>query len=131
MSAAHAAAIARRRREEEEEHMTPYRPRDLSENWEFKILRSASGAFRSPEVLNRCLNEEAHAGWMMVEKFDDSRVRLKRPATARQNDDTLPFDPYRTTVGLTETKLVLLAVGGALGGIAAIVAIILLCVNGI
>lgn len=48
MSAAAAAAAAKRRREEEEEHMTPYTPSDLAENWEFKILRSATGSFKDP-----------------------------------------------------------------------------------
>ena len=76
-----AAAIARERREEEE--MTPYSPSDLSENWEFKILRSATGKFRDSIWLRGILQEEGRAGWTMVEKFDDSRVRLKRPAGAR------------------------------------------------
>src|SRR5262249_54877230 len=64
--AAAAAAAAQRRREEEEEHMTPYTPRDLTENWEFKILRSATGAFKDPAVMQRYLAEEAQAGWTLV-----------------------------------------------------------------
>jgi hypothetical protein len=127
---AEAAAIIARRLAEEEEHMTPYSPRDLTENWEFKILRSASGAFKNPETRQRYLAEEAQAGWVFVEKFDDTRIRLKRPAAASKNDDGLAFDPYRTTVGLTETKLVLLSVGGVLAGMAAILAIILFFVKG-
>ena len=81
-TAAAAAAAAQRRREEEEEHMTPYTPRDLAENWEFKILRSATGAFKDPAVMQRYLAEEAQAGWTLVEKFDNSRIRLKRPPRA-------------------------------------------------
>ena len=57
-TAAAAAAAAQRRREEEEEHMTPYTPRELAENWEFKILRSATGAFKDPTVMQRWLTEE-------------------------------------------------------------------------
>ena len=122
-----AAAAAQRRREEEEEHMTPYTPRDLAENWEFKILRSATGAFKDPAVMQRYLAEEAQAGWTLVEKFDNSRIRLKRPAAARQQDAQCTFDPYRTRVGISEVGLgLLIAAGGILGGIALLVVIALL-----
>jgi hypothetical protein len=121
-----AAAAAKRRREEEEEHMTPYSPRDLAEDWEFKILRSATGAFKNPTVLQRCLAEEGQAGWVLVEKFDNSRIRLKRPAAARQNDDQCAFDPYRTSVGMSEGRIAVLVVGGIVAGLAAGAALILL-----
>ncbi|MCP4539081.1 MAG: hypothetical protein GY832_18250 [Chloroflexi bacterium] len=70
-------------------------------DWEFKIVRSDSAAFRDPDVLNRLVEEEARAGWVMLEKFDDSRVRFKRPRTARAKDTFLPdgVDPYRTQYG--------------------------------
>jgi hypothetical protein len=58
----------------------------------------------------------------MVEKFDDTRVRLKRPARARANDATLGFDPYRTWVGMSQwryTGLILAAIIAVLAGIAA------------
>ena len=126
-TAAAAAAAAQRRREEEEEHMTPYTPRDLAENWEFKILRSATGAFKDPAVMQRYLAEEAQAGWTLVEKFDNSRIRLKRPAAARQQDAQCTFDPYRTSVGISGVGLgLLIAAGGILGGIALLVVIALL-----
>ena len=50
------------------------------------------------------------AGWKMVEKFDDNRLRVKRPASAQRSDYNLPpgFDPYRTAYGETEAKSVLL-----------------------
>jgi hypothetical protein len=124
-----AAAAARRRREEEEEHMTPYTPSDLAENWEFKILRSATGAFKDPAVMQRYLAEEAQAGWTLVEKFDNSRIRLKRPAAARQQDAQCTFDPYRTRVGISEVGLVLLIVGSMLGGVAVLLTVIALLVN--
>ena len=75
---------------------------DYTQNdWEFKIVRSDSGAFRKPEVLERLIEEEAQAGWVMLEKFDDNRVRFKRPRSARSRDDLLPdgVDPYRTRYG--------------------------------
>jgi hypothetical protein len=120
-----AAAAAQRRREEEEEHMTPYSPHDLAESWEFKILRSATGAFKNPAVMQRYLAEEAQAGWALVEKFDNSRLRLKRPAAARQQDAQCTFDPYRTQVGISEVGLGLLIAGCILGGLAVLVPMLL------
>jgi hypothetical protein len=108
--AAAAAAQAAARKEEEE--LTPYTPQDIAENWEFKILRSATGAFRNPERLRAFLEEEARAGWMLVEKFDDSRVRLKRPARARAGDAGLSFDPRRTWIGMRPPVFALLIMLG-------------------
>jgi hypothetical protein len=72
--------------------------------------------------LSGILQEEARAGWTMVEKFDDTRVRLKRPAGPHGNDATLGFDPYRTWVGMSQwryTGLTLAATIAVLAGIAA------------
>ncbi len=113
-AAAAAAAIARRKREEEEE-MTGYTQAELNEGWEFKILRSATGQFGKPDSLRRALDEEARAGWEMVEKFDNERVRLKRPATARGGDGALGFDPYRTEYGLSGTALAFIVVVSIVG----------------
>jgi hypothetical protein len=114
--------------------MTPYSPKDLSENWEFKILRSATGKFRDPMWLHAILAEETRAGWSMVEKFDDTRVRLKRPSSARKNDAALGFDPYRIWVGVSParfTVILLLCIFAGAGLIVAIVAtIIALSVHG-
>jgi len=130
MSTAAAAAAARRRREEEEEeHMTPYTPRDLDENWEFKFLRSATGAFKDPAVMQRYLAEEEQAGWTLVEKFDNSRIRLKRPAAARQQDAQCTFDPYRTRVGISEVELGFLIAGSIIGGLVVLFIVIILAIK--
>jgi hypothetical protein len=93
----------------EEEDMA-YTQEDLSNDWEFKIVRSESGAFRKPEVLKKLLEEEARAGWVMVEKLDDRRIRFKRPRSARARDVLLPpgIDPYRTWYGTSIARYVLL-----------------------
>ena len=109
--------------------MTPYTPRDLAESWEFKILRSATGAFKDPAVMQRYLAEESQAGWTLVEKFDNSRIRLKRPAAARPQDSPCTFDPYRTTVGISEVGLGLLIAGSILGGLAVLFTVIILLVK--
>ncbi len=109
-----AAAAAKRRRmmlAEEEEGMAKYRQDDLSNDWEFKIVRSESGAFRKPEVLRKLIEEEARAGWVMLEKFDDRRVRFKRQRSARTRDALLPpgVDPYRTRYGSPSAQYAILA----------------------
>jgi hypothetical protein len=115
----------------EEEQMTPYTPQDVAEHWEFKILRSATTQFRDPLRLRGILEEEARAGWTMIEKFDDSRVRLKRPASARATDATLGFDPYRTWVGISANRLALRIVLAVFGGALALVLVIFLAVGAI
>jgi len=51
---------------------------DLSGTVEYKIIRNVTKAFRNPAVFQQTLQEEAQAGWQLVEKLDDSRVRLRR-----------------------------------------------------
>ena len=108
--AAAAAAAAARRRQEEEESMTGYSSEDLAGNWEFKILRAVTRQFQSPDTLRQVLAEEAQAGWILVEKFDDKRLRLKRPMSAREHDHELSIDPYRTTYGMNEATLAIIVI---------------------
>jgi hypothetical protein len=69
--------------------------------WEFKIVRAERDLFRDPAVFKQLCEEEESAGWIMLEKLDDRRIRFKRPIALRQimNPDVLPFDPYRTHYG--------------------------------
>ncbi len=116
-----AAAAAKKRRleeEAEEEKMTKYTDEN-SEKWEHKIVRSESGAFRNPDVLAALVEEEAMAGWEMLEKFDNRRIRFRRPVEARKKDPMLPngVDPYRTNYGGSLTKVgIMLALGLLLMG---------------
>src|SRR5262245_21839900 len=117
-AAAAAAAEQRRRQEEEEEQqMTGYSPHALGGEWEFKILRSVNGAFRKPDLFRQALEEESHAGWTLVEKFDNARIRLKRPVSAKQNDASLQIDAYRTYFGRTEGEHTALVLTWIFGGI--------------
>jgi hypothetical protein len=114
--AAAAAEEEKKRREallaEEEETMTGYTRGELEGEWEFKIVRSESGAFRRPEVLNRLIEEEAQAGWVLLEKLDDGRIRFKRPQRARARDVYLPegVDPYRTQYDARSSQAVIVSV---------------------
>ena len=112
--AAAAAAAAERLRQQEEEEMTSYSPGDLAGQWEFKILRSNTGAFRNPAKMRAILDEESRGGWVLVEKFDSQRIRLKRPAGTKVVEDDLsphPYDPYRTEVGFSSGGIVALVFG--------------------
>ena len=122
-----AAAAARKRKldeETEEEKMTKYTD-DNTEQYEYKIVRSESGTFRKPDILEALVEEEALAGWEMLEKFDNRRIRFRRPVEARKRDHMLPdyVDPYRTNFGgsLTRTSisvaLGLLLLGGFVFGL--------------
>lgn len=114
MGAIHAAHLRRLR---EEDEMTGYGSDDLAEDWEFKIVRSATSAFGDPANLRLMLEEESVAGWRLLEKLGDDRVRLKRPAAARERDELLPkgVDPYRTTWGWSDGRLVLTILLGTVG----------------
>jgi hypothetical protein len=105
-----AAAAKRRREQQEEEDMSGYTTDDLN-GWEFKIIRSVFGTFRNPEKVRRALDEEARAGWELLEKFDDSRIRLKRRVEKRKDDSTLGYDAYRTTFGPPEYTIALFVLG--------------------
>lgn len=122
MSGAHIAvhaAIEKIKREEEK--MTKYTSDELDGDWEFKILRSNTGAFDKYEKVEQVKAEEAMAGWIMVEKFDGNRIRFKRPRSAQRNDLNLPpgVDPYRTTIGISEIGLagLIMSILGLVGGL--------------
>jgi len=106
VAAAAAAAAAARRRllQSEEEQLTGYSTVDLQHDWQFKIVRANRGVFRKPAALLDVIEQEARAGWVFLEKFDDFRVRFKRPATAVVNDRQMiakGVDPYRTHYGIS------------------------------
>ncbi len=127
-AAASAAARAAERRRQEEEEMTAYGPNDL-EQYEFKIIRSATGSFKHPAKLRAILDEEGKAGWELVEKFDNSRVRLKRGLEWRDKDAALVQDPYRTTVGISEGMLALRIVLGMIVGFGLVAIIVAAIAN--
>jgi len=123
--AAAAAAARLRAQHEEEERLSAYSSDDLAKGWEFKIVRANTAAFRKPEVMQQVCDEEARSGWELVEKFDDTRLRFKRPTSARNIPSPAGIDPYRTTYGISQGKLttiILIAVFGSMALIMAVVA---------
>ncbi|NJR51753.1 MAG: hypothetical protein HC780_21390 [Leptolyngbyaceae cyanobacterium CSU_1_3] len=107
--------------EEEEETLTPYESNDTVRStfpqkknglgkppkdprlvgWEFKIVRSQRDTFRDSAMLKHLCEEEAQAGWILLEKLDDRRIRFKRPIALREivNSEMLAIDPYRSHYG--------------------------------
>ncbi len=98
--------------QEEEEKLTTYenaevtgrggnRPDPRLNGWEYKIVRARWHAFRDPARFAKLCAEEAQAGWVLLEKLDNRRVRFKRPLALRDlvKADQLAFDPYRTEYG--------------------------------
>ena len=123
-----AAAAAAELRRQEEEEMTPYSDKDLAEGWEFKIVTASMGAFRKPDQFRAILEEEKKGGWVLVEKFDDCRIRLKRPAGAKvtEGDFADGYDPYRSWVGPTAEQRTRIILGVAIVMSILVIAMIML-----
>jgi hypothetical protein len=120
---ANAAAAETRRQHEEEEELTPYSRDEVDGDWEFKILRSMTGAFARPEQFRRALEDEALSGWVLVEKFDNNRLRLKRKVGVHDDEMNPDIDPYRTTYGTNDARIAILVglalATGVAGGVLA------------
>lgn len=120
--AAIAQAQKQQREREEEEVSTPTDGPEV----EYKIIRNSFGAFKDPDKFRAALAEEARCGWQLVEKFDDNRVRLRRPISCRAADAESEQDPYRTRVGGgggTVAAVVILVVVVVLGALGLIIAL--------
>lgn len=89
--------------------------------WEYKIVRASWDMFHNTGVLQQLCEEESQAGWIMLEKLDDRRIRFKRPIALRHIMAThqLAIDPYRSHYGSP------LNLASWLGMVAAITAIVL------
>ena len=69
--------------------------------WEYKIVRASRDLFRDSTILQKLRDEEAEAGWILLEKLDDRRIRFKRPIAMAQilESEYLKIDPYRSHYG--------------------------------
>jgi len=114
IAAAQAEQAQRALREEEE--MTQYSDSDITGDWEFKIVRAATGVFRKPEEFAKLLEQEARFGWTLLEKLDDGRVRFKRHVKERVRDRNAgpDEDPYRSIYGRSPGKQAGLIILGSL-----------------
>lgn len=104
------AAAAAAKQTKEEEQMATYNRDDL-DGWEFKIMRSTFGKFSSQQAIEKVCAEESPAGWELVEKFDQHRLRFKRRVERRSSDHMASVDPYRTSVGTQISTSIGIVVG--------------------
>ncbi len=68
---------------------------------EYKIVQSQTPLFASTPKMLEVLAEEAKAGWRLLEKEDNYRIKLQRDISHREGDKNLDFDAYRTSVGVS------------------------------
>lgn len=68
---------------------------------EYKVVQSQTPMFADTAKMHEVLAEEAQAGWQLLEKEDNYRLRLQRNISHRANDASLGFDAYRSTVGVS------------------------------
>lgn len=68
---------------------------------EFKTMQAQTPLFADTKKMQEVLAAEAKAGWDLLEKEDNYRIKLQRDISHRSNDGNLDVDPYRTTVGVS------------------------------
>ena len=68
---------------------------------EFKTVQSNTPMFADTAKLKEVAAQEARAGWELIEKLDNYRLRFERDIRHRENDEGLDIDPYRTQVGVS------------------------------
>ncbi|MGB4246846.1 MAG: hypothetical protein WBJ75_03915 [Pseudohongiellaceae bacterium] len=67
---------------------------------EYKVVQSTTPLFATSKKIDEIMAEESKAGWQLVEKFDNYKMRLQRDVSHRGNDKNLAFDAYRSQVGV-------------------------------
>jgi len=68
---------------------------------EYKTVQAQTPLFADTKKMQEILLEEAKAGWDLLEKEDNYRIKLQRGIDNRRNDGNSVIDPYRTTVGVS------------------------------
>ena len=68
---------------------------------EYKVLTSQTPAFAKQEYIAKIMEQETRAGWQLLEKYDNYKLRLQRDISHRENDKNLDFDAYNTSVGVS------------------------------
>jgi hypothetical protein len=89
----HQAREREQARLDEEVLMTSYRPDETASNWQFKIVK---GTFKTAPQVEAVRKEQAEHGWILVEIFDQNRIRFKRLVSEADNDAYREGNPYAT-----------------------------------
>lgn len=67
---------------------------------EYKVIQATTPYFAKSPNIATVMAEEEKAGWRLLEKCDNYKLRLQRDISHRANDKNLSVDPYRTQVGI-------------------------------
>jgi hypothetical protein len=87
---------------------------------EYKILQSQTPFFANAAKMHEAVEQESKAGWTLLEKEDNYRIKLKRNTSNRDNDKNLDFDAYRSTVGVSSVVTYGITVALTLGVVSVI-----------
>ncbi|NKB33376.1 MAG: hypothetical protein GKR91_09785 [Pseudomonadales bacterium] len=68
---------------------------------EYKVIQSQTPLFAETAKMHEVLQQESKAGWRLLEKEDNYRIKLQRDISHRENDKNLDVDAYRSTVGIS------------------------------
>lgn len=68
---------------------------------EYKTIQAQTPLFADSKKMHALLEEEAKAGWQLLWKEDNYKLKLQRETSHRENDKNLDFDVYRTAVGVS------------------------------
>ncbi len=68
---------------------------------EYKVIQAQTPLFADTNKMHKVLDEEAKAGWRLLEKEDNYKIRLQRDISHRANDKNLDIDAYRSAVGVS------------------------------
>lgn len=68
---------------------------------EYKTIQAQTPLFADSTKLHSVLDQEAKAGWQLLWKEDNYKVKLQRNISHRENDKNLDFDAYRSSVGVS------------------------------
>jgi hypothetical protein len=67
---------------------------------EYKVIQATTPYFAKSQNIATVMSEEEKAGWRLLEKCDNYKLRLQRDISHRAKDKDLGIDPYRTQVGI-------------------------------
>lgn len=67
---------------------------------EYKVVQSTTPYFAKSQNISAVMAEEEKAGWRLLEKCDNYKLRLQRDISHRANDKDLSIDAYRSQVGV-------------------------------
>jgi hypothetical protein len=115
--AAQHSAVEREKalRREEEECMSGYGSDETSSQWQFKIVR---GSFKTAQQVEAVQQEQAEYGWVLVEIFDQHRIRFKRHVSEAGKDAYREGNPWATVSKASGPgcAAALILIGAAMGG---------------